>query len=139
MASNKETREASGLLGRLVNLIYAVKKDGKINLEDATKALPIIFGAKPAIDGIGLVPAENINMAIPQKDEIKADFKIELKDVPEQDADDWSRVYDGGMAAYRLGQRAGKKEGIAEGRKAILQELAAGANLELLYSTEVGE
>ena len=137
MAGNKETREASGLLGRILNLIYAVKKDGKINLEDASKALPVIFGAKPGIDGINLVPSENANMPIPEKNEIKADFQLELKDVPEQDADDWSRVFDGGMAAYRLGQRAGKKEGIEEGRKAILKELAGGANFDLLYAAEV--
>jgi hypothetical protein len=139
MAGNKETREASGLLGRFVNLIYAVLKDGKIKIDDLTKALPVVLGAKPGIDGINLVPTENANMAIPEKDEIKADFKNELSDVPEQDADDWSRVFDGGMAAYRLGQRAGKKEGIEEGRKAILKELAGGANLELLYAAEIGK
>ena len=111
----------------------------KQEIDDLTKALPVVLGAKPGIDGIGLVPTENANMSIPEKDEIKADFKKELGDVPEQDADDWSRVFDGGMAAYRLGQRAGKKEGITEGRKAILRELAAGASLELLYAAEVGE
>lgn len=123
---NKETKEASKLLGQAVNAGFAIAEDGKLTAADTQHILPLLLSGGEGIKGIKAVPEENANLTIPERIEVKNEFVNALEDVDTDTAFDLGEVYGGILAAWRIGQRTGRKEGEAAARAALKAELKSG-------------
>jgi hypothetical protein len=119
---NKETREVSKLIGQAVNAGFNVAEDGKLTGTDTQYILPLLITGGEGIKGIKAVPAENISLTIEERMQVKAEFTNALSDVDDSTAYDLAEIFSGALAGWRLGQKAGKKEGRAE----LAEELKAG-------------
>jgi len=123
---NKETKEASALIGQAVNAGFAVAEDGKLTAADTQFILPLLITGSEGIKGIKAVPAENASLTIEERIQVKAAFANALTDVDDDTAFDLGEVYAGILAGWRIGQRSGRKEGEEAGRAALAAELKTG-------------
>lgn len=110
---NKETKEAWVLGGQVINGIYEVAEDKKVNLDDLGRILPVILGAAKGVEGFSEIGPEQATIGPEEKADIRRGVVAAMPGVPVDQADDWADVLMGGLSVYRLGHRAGKKEGIA--------------------------
>ena len=123
---NKETKEASALIGQAVNAGFAIAEDGKLTAADTQHILPLLITGGEGIKGIKAVPAENASLTIEERIQVKAAFANALTDVDDDTAFDLAEVFGGILAGWRIGQRSGRKEGEEAGRAALASELKAG-------------
>lgn len=123
---NKETKEASALIGQAVNAGFAIAEDGKLTAADTQHILPLLITGGEGIKGIKAVPAENASLTIEERIQVKAAFTNALEDVDDDTAFDLGEVYAGILAGWRIGQRSGRKEGEEAGRAALAEELKTG-------------
>jgi len=123
---NKETKEASALIGQAVNAGFAVAEDGKLTAADTQHILPLLITGGEGIKGIKAVPAENASLTIEERIQVKAAFANALTDVDDDTAFDLAEVFGGILAGWRIGQRSGRKEGEEAGRAALASELKTG-------------
>lgn len=123
---NKETREASRLIGQAVNAGFAIAEDGKLTAADTQHILPLLLSGGDGIKGVKGVPAENASLTIEERIQVKAEFTNALENVDDDTAFDLGEVYAGILAGWRIGQRTGRKEGEEAGRAALADELKTG-------------
>ena len=129
----KETNELISFVPQALNVGKDIAADGKINLEDVTRALPLIFSGQTAFEGLNQVGPEQEGIGPAEKAAIRKNVNGKLTNFSPQAADDWTDAIMGSFSIYRLGLRAGKKEA----EEAILRELqekGAGAVIARLKS-----
>ena len=122
---SKETTEAWVLAGQIINAIYEVAEDGKVNLEDLARIFPVILGAPKGVEGFKLIGPEQDTIDHAGKATIRTAVFGALSSVPPADRDDWADVSIGILAGYRLARRAGRKEATEAILKALKEKGAS--------------
>ena len=140
-ASIQQATELAKLTGTADETQRKVFADGKFELkDDLTHLIGLVFGAVTGIEGAGdALKVELPDANVAQLQSIKAAYANELATAHPHTKYTHGEIFSGLICLVQEIKNAGKAEGITEGRKAILKELAGGASLELLYAAEVGE
>ena len=136
--ATKELLELSSLTGNTINTIQKVAEDGKFDPlgSDLSPIVNWLLGSVAGVKGAGeAFGAEITNATVADLLANEQAFEKELQLAIPIQKHNFTRIYGGILSAVN----EIKRQGIEEGRKAILKELAAGVSLELLYAAEVGE
>jgi len=133
--------ELSKLIGTTDETQRKVFADGKFNLkDDLTHLIGLVFGAVTGIEGAGdALKTELPDATATQLQAVKAAFAGELATANAHTKYTHAEIFSGLICLVQEIKNAGKAEGIIEGRKAILNELKTGGNLDLLYAAEIGK
>lgn len=124
----KETKELMGFGAQAIKTGYDVAEDGKVDFNDLSKLLPLVFAGQEGIGGISEVPGEQANIGVTEKQNIHNEIANRLSGIDPGVADDWNDALMGLLSIYRIAHRAGKKDGA----EAVLRRLEAGEDLQVI-------
>ena len=108
----KETNEGTEFFAKLINALYDALRDGKINADDLTKALPPILAATPGLTGLNQAPQELAGATNTQLVETDGIFGGNLSTLPSELSFDVTRIFGAITSIVRMVSKKAQADAI---------------------------